>query len=263
MALPRMLEAFRKAKQAEIAALRELSDKGALPAAWQGERPSFLEALRSGAKRDGIAVIAEYKRASPSQGLINDLLGPEDVAAAYAKGGASALSVLTEEDHFQGDLAFLERMRPAGLPLLRKDFLLDPLQIPQTAATPASALLLIVRMLEPSLLAQMIELAHNAGLDAVVEAFDENDVRIAQDVGARIIQINNRDLDTLTVDLETSARLIQRKRIAELWISASGMGSNAELVQMQKLGYEAALVGTSLMRTPDPGEALENMRRGG
>ncbi len=257
----RMLESFRRAKQAEIDALFEQERQGRLPAPWTGQRPSFAQALQA----PGLSIIAEYKRASPSKGVINASLEPEDVAAAYAEGGAAALSVLTEADHFQGDLGFLRRMAAPGLPMLRKDFTLHPLQVLQTAATPASALLLIVRMLEPGLLQDLLLGAQRAGLDAVVEVFDGEDLRRAQELaveGARIIQVNNRDLDTLRTDLSVSEALIRHKRDDEIWISASGISTAEDLRHMEKLGFDAALIGTFLMQTNAPGSALAELLRG-
>lgn len=251
-----MLEKFRAAKAAEIAALAAAQAAGALPAPYRGPRPSFAEAL---VKPDAIALIAEYKRASPSKGVINLKLGPEDVAARYAAGGASALSVLTEETYFQGELGFLARIRealPDGPPLLRKDFILDPLQVAATAATPASALLLIARMLDLTLLRELLARTHELGLDAVVEIFDDEDLDKARAAQSRIIQVNNRDLDRLTTDLEVSARLSGAKQEGEIWISASGIASAEDLARMRGLGFDAALVGTSLMAGDDPGQAL-------
>ncbi len=254
-----MLERFRLAQQPGIDRLRALADQDALPAPWPGARPSFAAAL---AARRGRAVIAEYKRASPSKGVINLALGPEEVALAYARAGATALSVLTEAQHFQGELGFLERMRPAGLPMLRKDFILDPLQIVETAATPASALLLIVRMIAQDELVRLIELAGQAGLDAVVEVFDRADLDRAKAAGARIIQVNNRDLDTLSTDLNRSEELIGSKASEELWISASGIAVPQDLTRVLSAGFDAVLVGTSLMRQANPGQALAGLLDG-
>ncbi|TVM17647.1 indole-3-glycerol-phosphate synthase [Oceanidesulfovibrio indonesiensis] len=248
-----MLEKFRLAKQPEVEALARLAETGQLPPPFAGARPSFLEALRA----PGLTVIAEYKRASPSKGDIELGLEPEDVAKAYAEAGAGAISVLTETEHFKGDIAFLERMTAPGLPLLRKDFLIDPLQVRQTAATPASALLLIARMFEDYLaLAAMKEQADAFGLDSVVEVFDEKDLDMAKKIGATIIQVNNRDLDRLTTDLAISEELASRKDSGETWVSASGMDAPEHLAQMKSLGFDAVLVGTSLMRGGDPGRAL-------
>jgi indole-3-glycerol phosphate synthase len=251
-----MLEKFRAAKAAEITALAAAQAAGALPAPYAGRRPSLAQAL---VKPDAIAVIAEYKRASPSKGVINLRLGPEDVASRYAAAGAAALSVLTEETYFQGELDFLARIRaalPDGPPLLRKDFILDPLQVTATAATPASALLLIARMLDLPLLRELLARTHALGLDAVVEIFDYEDLDKARAAHSRIIQVNNRDLDRLTTDLEVSARLIGARRTDEIWISASGVATAKDLARIRGLGFDAALVGTSLMAGDDPGRAL-------
>ncbi len=254
-----MLEKFRAAKQAEIEMLRELERRDKLPDFNLEPRPLFSEALKGKAP---CAVVAEYKRASPSQGDINLRLGPAEAAVSYAAGGAAALSVLTEEKHFQGSLEHLEACKTAGLPLLRKDFLLDPLHIRQSAATSASAVLLIVRMFtEPAELMRMIALAGAAGMEAVVEVFDERDLDAAQQSGALIIQVNNRDLDTLSIDLDNSRRLVRRKQDGEIWVSASGIASGADMADMAGCGFDAVLVGTRLMAQEDPGRALRAMIR--
>ncbi|MBF0482916.1 MAG: indole-3-glycerol-phosphate synthase [Desulfovibrionaceae bacterium] len=251
-----MLEKFRLAKAPEIARLRELEKRGALPAPSSSPRPPFAAAL-AGVKP--LAVIAEYKRASPSAGAINPGLTPEFVAKAYAQAGAAAISVLTEETYFQGSLNFLAAMSEPGLPLLRKDFILDPLQVAATAATPASALLLIARMLTAAELAQCLELAAGFGLACVTEVFNEADLDKAGGCGASIIQVNNRDLDTLAADLAVSRRLIARKQPGQLWISASGLSKRPQLDEMAALGFDAALIGTSLMQHADPGKALTRL----
>jgi indole-3-glycerol phosphate synthase len=251
-----MLEKFRGAKQAEIAHLRALEAAQQLPLPYPGKRPSFSDALLEGSP---IAVIAEYKRASPSQGDINLGAPPEDVAAMYAASGAAAISVLTEETYFKGSLDYLEPMSAAGLPLLRKDFLIHPLQVAATAATKASALLLIVRMVPDETLAEMLRLTYDAGLEAVVEIFDEADLARAESAGAHIIQVNNRDLDTLKTDLAVAERLARLKRPGRIWIAASGIASRAEVLRMAELGYDAVLVGTSLMAEADPGLALARL----
>ncbi len=251
-----MLEKFRQAKQAEIARLRRLRDNGAEFAPYGGLRPSFSQALL---RTSGLAVIAEYKRASPSKGDINPGLSPEAVAQGYARGGAHALSVLTEEAYFKGSLEFIERMRCANLPMLRKDFLVDPLQVAQTAAYPVSALLLIARMLTAGELAEMLEETNRCCLEAVVEVFDEADLAKAREAGPRILQVNNRDLDRLTTDLDVSRRLAQQKRPEEIWISASGVSRPEDLRRIRGWGYNAVLVGTSLMAEADPGQALARL----
>ena len=259
-----MLNKFRKAKEREIVRLRSAADMGLVPRPWDGERPSFTNALL-GAKHkgDAVAVIAEYKRASPSRGLINAALGPEDVAAMYARGGAAAISVLTETDYFQGSQDYLFAMAAAGPPLLRKDFLFDPVQVMDTASTPASALLLIARMFDNTEdLSEMIALTRNADITPVVEIFDEADLARSREAGATVIQANNRDLDKLVTDLDNGRRLIRDKRDGELWICASGIETHGQLMEMAGLGYDAALVGTSLMQHDDPGAALARLLTG-
>ena len=248
-----MLERFYTAKAAEIAFLEKLAANGRMPPPFAGPRASFTASLRA---RAPLAVIAEYKRASPSKGDINLAVEPEEASASYARGGASALSVLTEEAHFRGSLAYLDRMTGPGLPLLRKDFILHPLQVDQTAATPASALLLIVRMLDTPLLRELILRSQAAGLEAVVEIFDEQDLSRARDAGASILQVNNRDLDTLHVDLAASRILVSQKKPEEFWVTASGIATHNDLASLLDLGFDAALVGSSLMGGGDPGDAL-------
>ena len=248
-----MLEKFRAAKAAEIRRLVGLEAEQRLPAPYTGKRPSFSDALIAKAP---MAVIAEYKRASPSMGDINLGLSPADVATLYAASGAAAISVLTEETYFKGSLDYLETISGCGLPLLRKDFLLHPLQVIETAATKASALLLIVRMLTDAELGDMLRLTYDAGLEAVVEVFDAVDLERAEAAGAHIIQVNNRDLDTLKTDFAMARTLAPKKRPGRLWIAASGIKTRSDVLAMAALGFDAVLVGTSIMSEPDPGAAL-------
>lgn len=253
-----MLDRFRSAKQREIAALKELAGSGALPQEYSGLRQSFRNTLSKSRQ----AVIAEYKRASPSKGDINLEAGPEEIAKAYAEAGATAISVLTEEDYFKGDIHFLERMSGPGLPLLRKDFIFDPLQVVQTASTPASAFLLIVRMLDTATLRELIQKGKEYGLEAVVEIFNREDLGKAREAGAEIIQVNNRDLDTLKVDLALSFEMIKEKVPGEFWISASGIEKPEQLEKLLASGFDAALIGSSLMGGGKPGKALKRLMGG-
>ncbi len=255
-----MLEQFRRAKEPEIRTLHQMAVAGTLPDPLRIQRPSLREALLRRRSKGGLAaVIAEYKRASPSRGVINADLAPLQAALGYARAGAAALSVLTEEVHFQGSLDYLPIMAQVGLPLLRKDFLLDPLQILQTAATPASALLLIARMLSLAELNVMLAACAEYGLEAVVEVFDGDDLVKAKNAGSSIIQVNNRDLDRLTTNLEISEHLIQRKADNEVWISASGMNSSSDLHRMCNAGFDGLLIGSRLMQEADPGRALADL----
>ena len=260
-----LLERFRKAKEAEVEALRALEAQGALPAVYEGQRPDFAAALTLRAPGCPLAVVAEYKRASPSRGVICESLAVEDVARQYAAAGASAVSVLTEETFFRGRLEYLARAADPALyngprvPLLRKDFIFDPLQVQATAATPASALLLIVRLTpDAATLRALREQAEGYGIQAVVEIFDAEDLRLARESGARIIQVNARDLESLAVDRDACLQLIQSCPPAngELWIAASGMSRAEHLRAAAAAGYHAALVGSALMEGGAPGEAL-------
>jgi indole-3-glycerol phosphate synthase len=251
-----MLEKFRAAQAPAIKRLKELEATEKLPMPYTGKRPPFSDALLAAGP---VAIIAEYKRASPSKGDINLGLAPAEVAAMYAASGAAAISVLTEETYFKGSLDYLETISAVGLPMLRKDFLLHPLQVVETAATKASALLLIVRMLTDEELSEMLRLTYDAGLEAVVEVFDEADLERAEKAGARIVQVNSRDLDTLKTDLDVARRMAAKKRPGRIWIAASGINSRADVLGMAALGYNAVLVGTSLMSGDDPGQALARL----
>lgn len=257
------LERFMEAKRQEVAELEGGGLEHLCP--WRGARPAFSRALEARG-RGPLAVIAEYKRASPSRGVICESLEPEEAALQYADAGACAVSVLTEERWFHGHVSYLARMAEAmeksggnRPPLLRKDFLFHPAQVAATLATPASALLLIVR-LTPSarMLRDLREMAEQGGVEAVVEVFDENDLALARESGARIIQVNARDLATLRVDRQACLRLIERRppEHGELWIAASGMHCRADLEEAAARGFAAALVGSALMEGGRPGEAL-------
>ena len=268
-----LLERFRTAKQAEVESLRRLEARGALPAPLAGPRPDFPAALAaSGARGRGLpAVVAEYKRASPSRGVICESLGVEDAARQYAASGAAALSILTEEAYFHGRLDYLARAAAPEIytgprpPLLRKDFIFDALQVRATAATPASALLLIVRLTpDAALLRALREEAERHGMHAVVEIFDAEELRLARESGARVIQVNARDLESLAVDREAALELARAHppRQDEVWIAASGISRAEHLLAAARAGYGAVLVGSALMEEGRPGEALSALLGG-
>lgn len=262
------LDRFIHAKQAEIEALEQLArsgGEGLQP--YEKERPSFRAALEKGGVEGSLAVIAEFKKASPSRGIICESLEPEDVARQYETHGANALSILTEERFFHGHIDYLSRIAAVSpaMPLLRKDFLFHPLQVAATLATPASALLLIVRLTpEVALLRQLREQAEAGGVEAVVEVFDEADLHLARESGARIIQVNARDLASLRVDRDACLRLIRTcpPQEGELWIAASGMTSRSDLCAAAEAGYRAALVGSALMEHGTPGKSLRRLLTG-
>jgi indole-3-glycerol phosphate synthase len=219
-------------------------------------RPSFYAALA----RPGLGVIAEIKRASPSQGIIASL-DPLRAAEAYAAGGAAAISVLTEPRHFNGSVGHLERVaRKIDLPLLCKDFTVHPAQLPEAKRAGASAVLLIVALLGERLGAY-VEFASSLGLDALVEVHDEQELSLAIEVGASIVGVNNRDLRTLDIDLKTAPLLITQARkrgYRGLLVAESGYRTSRELKGLRGLA-DAVLVGTSLAGSGDLEASLREM----
>lgn len=223
----------------------------------RGETLSLEKALTSCRTR----IIAEVKKASPSEGKIKDVSAPEQ-ARLYEEAGAIAISVLTDQKFFGGSLEDLVQVRRAvGVPLLRKDFLLDPVQILEAKAYGADAVLLIVRILEDKLLEDMIDYAQELGLSPLVEVFDLKEAERALKAGAQIIGINNRDLDTLRVDVSLSERLApQIKQMgARFVIAESGIENREQILRLENCGVDAFLVGTSLMKSPDPFKKLREL----
>ena len=212
------------------------------------DRP-FTEALG----RPGIALICEYKRKSPSAGEIATGVTLEQQVRAYENGGASALSVLTDEPHFDGRLEDLAAARQAcRLPILRKDFIVDRYQLVESAARGADAVLLIASVLDQRKLRDFQAEARELDLDCLVEVHNEPELHSALEAGAEVIGINNRNLDTGVVDVATTYELITDVPAGKLVVSESGISSRAELVELERVGVDAALIGESLMRSEDP-----------
>jgi indole-3-glycerol phosphate synthase len=208
----------------------------------------FAEALT----RPGIAVIAEHKRRSPSAGTIRDGVGVGEVVCAYERGGAAALSVLTEPFHFAGSLDDLREARAVTrLPVLRKDFIVDPYQVYETAALGADALLLIVAALHPDDLAVLHREARGLDLDVLIEVHDEEELEVALEVDADLLGINNRDLTDFSVDLERTYELLADVPAGKLVVSESGISSRQQLDDLERVGVDAVLVGETLMRAPE------------
>jgi len=225
-------------------------------AAARAERRDFAGALGAGRLR----VIAELKRASPSRGLLCRNYQPGHIAQGYAAAGAAALSVLTEEDFFMGSLGDLEEVRGAvGLPVLRKDFVLDGYQVFESAAAGADALLLIVAALADQDLRNLLELCDRVGLAALVEVHTEKEIDRALAAGARIMGVNNRNLKTMEVDLETSLRLRAKIPPTCLAVSESGIRTAADLGRLAAAGFNAVLIGERLMAAPNPGRELAKL----
>jgi indole-3-glycerol phosphate synthase len=230
-------------------ALRRRSEKRTLDG-------GFRAAL---AGTDRTNIIAEIKRASPSKGIIRASLDAAAQARRYVAGGAAAISVLTEPEYFQGSIPDLMNVRAAvEVPLLRKDFIVDEFQILEAAAAGADAILLIVAALSGQELERLRSFAEDElGLDALVEIHDAGELQRAVDAGASVIGVNNRDLRSLEISLDTSRQLAAAKPLGSVFVAESGMSSRAEIDELKGLGFDAFLIGETLMRSGDPAATLE------
>jgi indole-3-glycerol phosphate synthase len=235
---------------------------------------AVLEARAAAASPDGarferelgrsgrVNVIAECKRRSPSKGVLAAAYDPVRIAAAYEAGGAAAISVLTEPTFFDGSLEHLAAVRAAvRVPLLRKDFIVDEYQLVEARANGADAVLLIVAALEQRELLRLDRRARELGLATLVEVHDEEELKRAVDAGARIVGVNNRNLRTLSVDVEGSYRLAARIPRSVVGVSESGLKSREELERLSDAGYRAFLIGERFMADPDPTRAIGDLIR--
>jgi indole-3-glycerol phosphate synthase len=256
-----VLERIVEATRDEVERRREIVPLSQLEAALR-ERPEnrpFQEALT----RPGISLIAEHKRRSPSAGTIREGLSVEDVVRAYEAGGATALSVLTEPSHFGGSLEDLGAARAAThLPVLRKDFVIDPYQLVESAVAGADAILLIVAALEPRDLRELHREARALDLDVLVEVHDEEELATALEVEAEVIGINNRDLGDFTVDIERTYELLSDVPAGKTVVSESGFSTRDQLDALDRVGVDAVLVGETLMRAPDIETATRELSGG-
>lgn len=245
-------------KYEEVAALKERG----LPVL---ERPAppprgFLRALEAA---PGVAVIAEAKKASPSKGVIQPDFDPVRIAKNYREGGAHCLSVLTDVDFFQGSLAYIPLVRAAvDLPVLRKDFIIDPLQIEEAHAVGADAILLIAAILETVQLRDYRLLAESLGMDVLVEVHDERELDAALEAGSRLVGINNRNLNDFSVSLDTTFRLLPRIPREIPVVSESGIATVADMRRLKDAGVKAALIGESLMRAGQQDQLLREFLEG-
>jgi len=207
-----------------------------------------------------VNVIAEHKRRSPSRGAIREDLAPADVARSYETKGAAALSVLTDGPFFGGRIEHLVEARAAcSLPVLRKDFVVDPWQVWEARAVGADAVLLIVAALRDEELRKLLSVAGEAGLDALVEVHDQRELDRALAAGSRVVGVNSRDLRTLAVSLETALALAPEVPDGVVAVAESGIRSGADIRRLRDAGFDAFLVGEHLMAAPDPGEALSRL----
>ena len=218
---------------------------------------SFFDALN---RTDRLNFIAEIKKASPSKGLLREQFDPVEIGIEYESNGAAAISVLTEEDHFQGSLEHLKRVRQnCSPPILRKDFVFDAYQIYEAAVAGADAILLIVAALDRQTLFQLQEVAHRIGLDALVEVHNLQELKMALECEARIIGINNRDLNTFKVDLQTTLQLAPYVPDPTILVSESGITTPDDIRILRDVGCDAFLVGELFMKSPHPGKALRDL----
>jgi indole-3-glycerol phosphate synthase len=241
--------------------LRPLADVERAAAAAGPVRP-FADALRRPAGAP-VRVLAEIKRASPSAGPIRVDADPADIAREYASNGAAAISVLTDQQFFDGDLAFLARVRAAcSLPLLRKDFIVDGYQIAEARAAGADAILLIVAALDEAELLEFLGMAASYNLDALVEVHTLDEADIALRVGATLLGVNHRDLKSFSIDMSLTAAIAPRVPAGTVLVGESGIRTSADLRELGAAGAHAVLVGEHLMRAPSPGDALRELLGG-
>jgi len=218
--------------------------------------------LREALARPGIGAIAEFKRRSPSAGELRPGADVREIAQAYEQAGASAISVLTEEDNFDGSLADLRAVRAAcSLPILRKDFVVDPYQLYEARAAGADAVLLIVAALDDGDMASLHEQAQALGLDVLVEVHDSDELARAAAIGARIVGVNNRDLRDFSVDVGRTSQLLGQMPADVLVVSESGIATREQVQELERQGVAAVLVGERLMRARDPAAALAALLR--
>lgn len=241
-------------KREEVAALK---DRGLPRMHRQVATPrGFIRALM---QAPGVAIIAEAKKASPSKGVIQPDFDPVRIALNYRQGGAHCLSVLTDVDFFQGSLAYIPLVREAvELPVLRKDFIIDPLQIEEARAVGADAILLIAAILEVEQLREFRLLAESLGMDVLVEVHDERELDDALAAESRLIGINNRNLNDFSVSLETTFRLLQRIPKGIPVVSESGIATVDDMKRLKAAGVKAALIGESLMRAGQQDQLLRD-----
>lgn len=207
-----------------------------------------------------ISLITEIKKASPSAGIIREDFNPIEIAKIYQKNGAAAISVLTEQKYFKGEIDYLEKVKAEiSIPVLRKDFIFDPYQVYEARVYGADALLLIAVILEEDKLKELLNLTYELGMEALVEVHTEDDLKKALDANAGIIGINNRNLDTLKVDLKTTEELAKLIPSGKIIVSESGVKTKEDIEDLRKVGARAFLVGESLMKSQDIGGKLKEL----
>lgn len=257
-AMPDVLRKICDVKRGEIDELRTRDrDRLRRQAEHQPPPRGFRDALTAS---DRLSLIAEIKKGSPSAGIIREEFDPAAIARSYAEGGAACLSVLTDAPFFCGHLEHLQQAREAAdLPALRKDFILDEVQVTESRAAGADCVLLIAAVLERDALARLLAACRKWKMDALVEVHDERELGLALEAGADMVGVNNRDLRTFEVDLEVSRRLADRIPHQVVAVSESGIGGREDARRVHSWGYDAVLVGEHLMRQDDPAAAAAEL----
>jgi len=257
-----ILERIVAATRARVAEAKRGADLRELERRAERHVPRGFRRALEARSREGVAVISELKKASPSKGLIRAEFHPAELARELEAAGAAALSVLTDEEFFQGSLGNLREASGAvAIPCLRKDFMVDEFQLVEARANCADAVLLIVAALSEGELSSLAAGARRCGLDVLCEVHESEQLQRALDVGCDLIGVNTRDLRTFKVDLETAFRLAQEIPVGVVRVAESGIHSAEDVARLRAAGYDAFLVGESLMRAASPGEALRELMR--
>ncbi len=248
-----ILDVIVERKKEEVAALKKAGIKE--PQTQIDPVRGFMKAL---VDSPGVAIIAEAKKASPSKGVISPDFDPEQIAKHYEQGGAHAMSVLTDVDFFQGHIKYIPLIRnTVKLPVLRKEFIIDPVQVEEAAVYGADAILLIAAILDTSQLQELRLQAEESGLDVLVEVHNEAELEKTLEAGSRLIGINNRNLNDFSVDLNTTFRLQKEIPQGIPVVSESGISSREDMIKLKNAAITAALIGESLMRSSSKGETLQ------
>ncbi|MDR8392333.1 indole-3-glycerol phosphate synthase TrpC [Aliifodinibius sp. S!AR15-10] len=227
---------------------------------YERDRRDFAEALE---QEDTVSIIAEIKKASPSKGLIRKGFDPQRIAGQYREGGAAALSVLTDEPAFKGHLEYLETAsKEVDIPVLRKDFIIDPYQVKEARAYGADAVLLIATITEGNQLSELFAAAEEFELQALVEVYSEKDLEVVDFEEVYILGANNRDLHTFEVDVHRGIELLHKANKGTVLVSESGLGSPEDIKLLYDEQINAALIGEYFMRQQDPGQAVKNLLEG-
>jgi len=248
------------ATRRRVVEAKRRADLRALERQAHGHIPRGLRRHLEKARERGVAIIAELKKASPSRGLIREQFDPAELSGELEAAGAAALSVLTDEEFFQGSLQnLLLASTHTQLPCLRKDFIVDEFQLLEARANRADAVLLIVAALSARELELLVRAARELGLDVLCEAHDERELQAALEAGCDLVGVNSRDLRTFKVDLSTAFRLADRFPNNVFSVAESGIHNGGDIARLRAAGYGAFLIGESLMKAPQPGEALRTL----